>query len=66
MVLMAGHAILETARDALFLATLPASCCPGPTLIALFALVVAEPNRRSSLGSRVAACSRSPCWWERP
>ncbi len=47
LVLMAGHAILETARDALFLATLPAKLLPWAYfLIALLALAVSELNRR--------------------
>src|SRR5687767_293912 len=44
---MAGHAVLETARDALFLATLPAKLLPWAYfLIALLALAVSEFNRR--------------------
>ena len=47
LVLMGGHAILETARDALFLATLPAKLLPWAYfLIALLALAVSELNRR--------------------
>ena len=47
LVLMAGHAVLETARDALFLATLPAKLLPWAYfLIALLALAVSELNRR--------------------
>jgi len=47
LVLMAGHAVLETARDALFLATLPAKLLPWAYfLIALIALVLNEVNRR--------------------
>jgi ATP/ADP translocase len=47
LVLMAGHAVLETARDALFLATLPAKLLPWAYfLIALLALALSEFNRR--------------------
>jgi ATP:ADP antiporter, AAA family len=47
LVLMAGHAILETARDTLFLTTLPAKLLPWAYfLIALIALVLTEFNRR--------------------
>jgi HEAT repeat protein len=46
-VLMAAHALLETARDALFLSALPASRLPYVYLaIAALAVVVARVNRR--------------------
>src|SRR5687768_15371762 len=46
--LMAGHAILETARDALFLARLPASMLPWAYLaMAGLALIAARLGRHS-------------------
>jgi len=48
--ILAGHSILETARDALFLSALPASQLPIVYLaIAGFAFVVAAANRRLNL-----------------
>ncbi len=58
---MAGHALLETARDALFLATIPASQLPWVYLtIAVVALLLAQ--RRFSVPERVAGWHELTIW----
>ncbi len=58
---MAGHALLETARDALFLATIPASQLPWVYLtIAIVALLLAQ--RRVALPARFAGWHELTGW----